>query len=1181
MVGLVNGDTKASALTADPTLDTAAVKSSNAGSYPITLTGGTSANYSLTRSNATLTVGKAALELNADDKSKTYGEDNPSLSFSVVGLVNGDTKASALTADPTLDTAAVKSSNAGSYPITLTGGTSANYSLTRSNATLTVGKAALELNADDKSKTYGEDNPSLSFSVVGLVNGDTKASALTADPTLDTAAVKSSNAGSYPITLTGGTSANYSLTRSNATLTVGKAALELNADDKSKTYGEDNPSLSFSVVGLVNGDTKASALTADPTLDTAAVKSSNAGSYPITLTGGTSANYSLTRSNATLTVGKAALELNADDKSKTYGEDNPSLSFSVVGLVNGDTKASALTADPTLDTAAVKSSNAGSYPITLTGGTSANYSLTRSNATLTVGKAALELNADDKSKTYGEDNPSLSFSVVGLVNGDTKASALTADPTLDTAAVKSSNAGTYPITLTGGTSANYSLTRSNATLTVGKAALELNADDKSKTYGEDNPSLSFSVVGLVNGDTKASALTADPTLDTAAVKSSNAGTYPITLTGGTSANYSLTRSNATLTVGKAALELNADDKSKTYGEDNPSLSFSVVGLVNGDTKASALTADPTLDTAAVKSSNAGSYPITLTGGTSANYSLTRSNATLTVGKAALELNADDKSKTYGEDNPSLSFSVVGLVNGDTKASALTADPTLDTAAVKSSNAGTYPITLTGGTSANYSLTRSNATLTVGKAALELNADDKSKTYGEDNPSLSFSVVGLVNGDTKASALTADPTLDTAAVKSSNAGSYPITLTGGTSANYSLTRSNATLTVGKAALELNADDKSKTYGEDNPSLSFSVVGLVNGDTKASALTADPTLDTAAVKSSNAGTYPITLTGGTSANYSLTRSNATLTVGKAALELNADDKSKTYGEDNPSLSFSVVGLVNGDTKASALTADPTLDTAAVKSSNAGTYPITLTGGTSANYSLTRSNATLTVGKAAMVITAADKSKVYGDANPTLTGTITGLQNGDAITASYSTVATLTSGVGGYAIVPAAVDSSPSKLANYDVHLVNGSLSVTKRDLVISADNKSKVLGAVNPTFTGSMSGVQNGDAITASYSTVATATSGGGQLPDRASGQRLDGRPGQLHRQAGERDAVDQLRVGRVPPADQRHRAPGRGDGEQVQARPDDSGEVRPQERGRPGRHPDRQPDLHEDGIPGEL
>jgi uncharacterized Zn finger protein len=226
------------------------------------------------------------------------------LTFSVVGLTNGDTKASALTADPTLATTAVKGSPADSYPITITGGTSANYTLTRTNGTLTVNKAVLELIADNKSKTYGQDNPVLTFSVVGLTNGDTKASALTADPTLATTAVKGSPADSYPITITGGTSANYTLTRTNGTLTVNKAVLELIADNKSKTYGQDNPVLTFSVVGLTNGDTKASALTADPTLATTAVKGSPADSYPITITGGTSANYTLTRTNGTLTVNR-------------------------------------------------------------------------------------------------------------------------------------------------------------------------------------------------------------------------------------------------------------------------------------------------------------------------------------------------------------------------------------------------------------------------------------------------------------------------------------------------------------------------------------------------------------------------------------------------------------------------------------------------------------------------------------------------------------------------------------------------------------------------------------------------------------------------------------------------------------------------------------------------------------
>ncbi|WP_373286161.1 MBG domain-containing protein, partial [Hymenobacter frigidus] len=37
------------------------------------------------------------------------------------------------------------------------------------------------------------------------------------------------------------------------------------------------------------------------------------------------------------------------------------------------------------------------------------------------------------------------------------------------------------------------------------------------------------------------------------------------------------------------------------------------------------------------------------------------------------------------------------------------------------------------------------------------------------------------------------------------------------------------------------------------------------------------------------------------------------------------------------------------------------------------------------------------------AANQTKVYGEANPTLTGTLTGVLNGDAITGAYTTTAT----------------------------------------------------------------------------------------------------------------------------------------------------------------------------------
>jgi len=101
--------------------------------------------------------------------------------------------------------------------------------------------------------------------------------------------------------------------------------------------------------------------------------------------------------------------------------------------------------------------------------------------------------------------------------------------------------------------------------------------------------------------------------------------------------------------------------------------------------------------------------------------------------------------------------------------------------------------------------------------------------------------------------------------------------------------------------------------------------------------------------------------------------------------------------------------------------------------------------ANASFTAANDTsqsLTVKPATLTVTADGKSRFYGDANPPFTGSITGIQNGDAITATYSTSAVASSDVGTYTIVPAAVDPSPSKLGNYSVTLVNGSLTVTQK-------------------------------------------------------------------------------------------------------------------------------------------
>ena len=102
----------------------------------------------------------------------------------------------------------------------------------------------------------------------------------------------------------------------------------------------------------------------------------------------------------------------------------------------------------------------------------------------------------------------------------------------------------------------------------------------------------------------------------------------------------------------------------------------------------------------------------------------------------------------------------------------------------------------------------------------------------------------------------------------------------------------------------------------------------------------------------------------------------------------------------------------------------------------------------------------GKPALLVSANNQSWVYGATNGVLTGTLTGVQNGDNITASYTTSATAASPVGAYPIVPVLNDPN-GKLANYTVTVIDGTLTVTPAALTITAANASKVYGAARPT------------------------------------------------------------------------------------------------------------------------
>src|SRR5205085_912366 len=111
-------------------------------------------------------------------------------------------------------------------------------------------------------------------------------------------------------------------------------------------------------------------------------------------------------------------------------------------------------------------------------------------------------------------------------------------------------------------------------------------------------------------------------------------------------------------------------------------------------------------------------------------------------------------------------------------------------------------------------------------------------------------------------------------------------------------------------------------------------------------------------------------------------ANLTVTRAMLTITADNHGRAYGFANPTLTLHYTGFANSDTPA-LLTGRLTVSTTATASSNAGSYPITVARNTlnSPNYNFTLVNGTLTVTPTPLTITAVDKTRVYGAANPTL--------------------------------------------------------------------------------------------------------------------------------------------------------------------------------------------------------
>lgn len=401
------------------------------------------------------------------------------------------------------------------------------------------------------------------------------------------------------------------------------------------------------------------------------------------------------------------------------------------------------------------------------------------------------------------------------------------------------------------------------------------------------------------------------------------------------------------------------------------------------------------------------------------------------------------------------------------------------------NAGsgrTLSVTFTPADPVRFTATSATVQIDVLQAPLTVAANSVSVYAGSADPPLTGTIAGLVNNDNITAAYIASGT------SKSLPADYPITPVlsdpQNRLPNYKVALLNGTFRVIANSKITWNNPVSIAYGTPLAATQLNATASTPGT-----FAYNPPPGTV-LSAGNGQTLSVTFTPADAAHFTTESANVKIDVVPSPLTVTAASLSRPYGSPNPPLTGAIAGVVTGDN----ITAS--YSTLATPGGQIGNYLIVPAlndpNNRLANYSVSLLNGVLEVLPAPLTVTANSVSRIYGAANPAFTGSITGVVNGDSITATYTTTATAASGVGSYPITP-KVAAADNQLLNYKVNLVNGALNVLPAPLTVTAGNSSRMYGSPNPAFTGSFTGLLNGDTITAKYITAANAASPVGNYP----------------------------------------------------------------------------------------
>lgn len=515
-------------------------------------------------------------------------------------------------------------------------------------------------------------------------------------------------------------------------------------------------------------------------------------------------NYNpYTSGKITVTINKAEVSatVTPDDDTLTYGDNLPSLT----AAINGETYTIEsgkyeLHMDYTSITGDV-ANNVGTYNIENVDISvlrekypEKNYDIkltTVGAITINQAKLTVTVSLDKTELTYGEDSPIISYTFSGLKSSDKED-----DFTITkTKFAEKLDAGTYTaaVTISGDKTKFYEINVNTADFTVKQKAATITINEiKDIVYGDKVPDLSAKVDGVLDGDSLSY------TLETGYTVGARIGEYTASVVFNAEAaenkNYAITAPDTTFNVVQKPLTIKLNNTAtvavgKTYTVEAEHLEK--IGLVAGDT----VTGYVTITKDVAGTYNADAFDKTNLVVTNADCYKISYEMSVTFVEVTFAIDFADVTLTY-DGQP---HGVLVKKTDESKNYTITYGTTKNDCTLTSSpeytNAGTYKIYFKVVDNDTLAEHVGYVTLTINKKAVTVTVKDVTITYGEEIPAFSYTVTGLVEGET----------LSDEAVYSgagTDAGDYEISVSGLTASdNYAVTVKTGTLTINKKTAEV--------------------------------------------------------------------------------------------------------------------------------------------------------------------------------------------------------------------------------------------------------------------------------------------------------------------------------------------------------------------------------------------